>query len=184
MYIALESSRKKIPLGLILLISSLILATVLFILNRKKPINTQVLSPQIITPSPTLIPTATLTPIPTDTPTPSLTPFPTPTPQPTATPTPWPVTEFESYFSEYSAKYQVSIDLLKKIAHCESGISPGAVNGPYGGMFQFTVETWQATRRQMGADPNPDLRFGAKEAIETAAYKIANKGERAWANCL
>jgi hypothetical protein len=51
-------------------------------------------------------------------------------------------------------------------------------------MYQFTSETWAATRRQMGADPNPDLRFGAKEAIETAAFKIANKGESAWANCL
>lgn len=50
-------------------------------------------------------------------------------------------------------------------------------------MYQFTTETWIATRKSMGADTNPDLRYGAKEAIETAAYKIANGGVNAWANC-
>ena len=78
----------------------------------------------------------------------------------------------------------MSKDLLKKIAFCESGMNPNSTNGPYGGMYQFTVETWQATRGLMGVDTNPDLRFNAEEAIETAAFKIANKGEQAWKNCL
>jgi hypothetical protein len=136
------------------------------------------------TPTSTPIPTLTLTPTPTNTPTPTITPFPTPTPTSTPTPTTMPATSFESYFDEYSSKYKVSKDLLKKIAFCETGMNPGAKNGEYGGMFQFTVETWKATREMMGVDNNPDLRFGAKEAIETAAFKIANHGEKAWMNCL
>ena len=95
-----------------------------------------------------------------------------------------PITSFESYFDQYSSQYDVDKDLLKKIAYCESGMSTGAANGEYGGMYQFTVENWQVTRQEMGADPNPDLRFGAKEAIETAAYKLARQGEKAWKNCL
>jgi len=72
---------------------------------------------------------------------------------------------------------------MKKIAYCESGGHPGASNGLYGGMFQYTVSTWQATRAQMGADTNPDLRFGAREAIETTAFKLSRGGDGAWANC-
>jgi len=153
-----------------------------FLLVRRNIFDTE--GKLVFFPSPTPIPTATSTPTPTNMPTPTPTPFPTLTPTPTPTPTPFPLTTFESYFDEFSNKYKVSKELLKKIAFCESGVNPGAVNGEYGGMYQFTVETWKATRDMMGADNNPDLRFGAKEAIETAAFKIANKGERAWANCL
>lgn len=131
----------------------------------------------------------------TATPTPSLTPKPTyiptrvPSPIPTSTtipasPTLIPSNQFESYFDEFSAHYNVNKELLKKIALCESGLNPGSVNGEYGGMYQFTIETWRATRNQMGADANPDLRFDASESIKTAAYKISNKGENAWVNCL
>jgi len=94
-----------------------------------------------------------------------------------------PTSAFESYFDEYSKQYGVDKEVMKKIAYCESGGHPGAANGEYGGMFQYSVSTWEATRRQMGADPNPDLRFGAKEAIETTAFKLSRGGERAWINC-
>ena len=135
------------------------------------------------TPAPTLTPTST--PTPTPSPTPTITPSPTPsfTPTPTNTPTPMPVSPFENYFDEFSSKYQVDKDLLKKIAYCESGGHPGAANGEYGGMFQYSISTWQATRQLMGADTNPDLRFGAKEAIETSAFKISRGGVSAWKNC-
>lgn len=72
---------------------------------------------------------------------------------------------------------------MKKIAYCESGGHPGASNGPYGGMFQYTVQTWEATRRLMGADTNPDLRYGAQEAIETTAFKLSRGGDAAWEHC-
>lgn len=142
-----------------------------------------------ITPTPTkyikpsTTPTATPTPLPTATPEPTETPAPTASPTPSPTPTAMPATAFEGYFDQYSQQYGVSKDLLKKIAFCESGVGPGAKNGDYGGMYQFTAETWTATRAQMGADTNPDLRFGAKEAIETAAFKISRGGVDAWANC-
>lgn len=136
------------------------------------------------TPTPTASPTPTHTPTPTLTPTPTPTPTITPTPTPSATPTPLPISDFEAYFDEYSKTYGIDKQVLKKIAYCESGGNPGASSGPYGGMFQFTESTWIATRTKMGLDPNPNLRFGAKESIETAAYKLASGGERAWRNCL
>lgn len=105
-------------------------------------------------------------------------------PTPTHTPTPIPISEFENYFDEFSNQYGVDKELLKKIAYCESGGHPGANSGPYGGMYQFSESTWITTRSNMGADTNPDLRFGAKESIETAAFKISRGGEKAWLNCI
>ena len=169
--------RNKIRIRLITIVLVLIICSILFILFREKTAT----SP---TPTATPTPTSTPTPLPTNTPTPTPRPTVTPTPLPTATPTPFPTTAFEAYFNQYSELYKVNKEQLKKIAFCESGISPGAVNGEYGGMYQFTVETWKATRKLMGRDENPDLRFGAQEAIETAAFKISRGGERAWANCL
>ncbi|MBP9690467.1 transglycosylase family protein [Candidatus Woesebacteria bacterium] len=136
------------------------------------------------TPTPSPTPTPTLTPTPTHTPTPTLTPTQTPTPTPTNTPTPMPTSSFENYFDQYSAQYGVDKELMKKIAFCESGGHPGASNGEYGGMFQYAASTWESTRRQMGMDPNPDLRFGARESIETTAFKLSRGGASAWKNCL
>lgn len=136
-----------------------------------------------LTPTPTPTPTPTLTPTPTSTPMPTFTPAPTSTPKPTLTPTPIPISDFEAYFDQYSSQYEVDKNQLKKIAYCESGGGTGARNGDHGGMFQFSTQTWQHTRSQMGADTNPDLRFGAKESIETAAFKIAHGGITAWKNC-
>lgn len=109
-----------------------------------------------------------------------------PTAMPTLAPTaaPLPATDYEAYFDQYSSAYKVDKELLKHIANCESHFHPGSTNGIYGGMFQFAPSTWSSTRASMGADTNPDLRFDAKEAINTAAFKIANGGADAWAACL
>jgi len=136
------------------------------------------------TPTPTNTPTPTLTPTPTNTPTPIPTQTPTPTSTPTYTPTPLPTSAFEGYFDQYSSQYQIDKELLKKIAYCESGGHPGANSGPYGGMFQFSKSTWIATRSNMGVDTNTDLRYGAKESIETAAFKLSQGGEKAWPHCI
>jgi hypothetical protein len=142
----------------------------------------------------TTVPVATLSPSPIATPQPTLLPSPLPTtspiPQPTSPPTPhptappMPASSHEELFNLYSSQYKVDKDLMKRIAQCESGQRPEAVNGPYGGMYQFHASTWVSTRTAMGADTNPDLRFDARAAIETAAFKIANGGQMAWANCL
>lgn len=127
---------------------------------------------------PTPTPTVTLTPTPTSTPTPTF------TPTSTLTPTPMPATVYEEYFDTYSRQYNIDKNVLKKIAYCESGMGTGASNGEYGGIYQFSSGSWEATRREMGADTNLDLRFGAKESIETAAFKISRYGANAWQNCL
>lgn len=94
-----------------------------------------------------------------------------------------PVTGYDGMIETYGAQYRVDANILKKIASCESGFNPNALNGPYGGMYQFAAQTWINTRSQMGRDTNPDLRFDAKEAIMTAAFKISRDGTGAWANC-
>ena len=138
------------------------------------------------TPTPTLTLTPTPTRTPTPTPTPTNTPTPTITPTPTVTPTPTllPPSPFEEDFDRASAEFNVSKEQLKKIAKCESGYRTGAANGEYGGMYQFLTSTWVSTRREMGQDENPDLRFSATESIRTAAYKISKGGANAWRNCL
>ncbi|MBP7966878.1 transglycosylase family protein [Candidatus Woesebacteria bacterium] len=136
------------------------------------------------TPTPTSTPTPTFTPTPTPTSTPSPTLTPTPTFTPTPTLSPMPQTQYEEYFDTYSQQYSVDKNIMKKIAYCESGMGSGAQNGPYGGMFQYTEETWKSVRTQMGQDTNPALRFGVKESIETAAFQISRYGTTAWKGCL
>jgi len=91
--------------------------------------------------------------------------------------------DIHSAFKEYSQKYGVDEGLLKKIAECESGFNPEAVNGPYAGMFQFTSSSWISTRTEMGLNADPDLRFNGSESIRTAAFKISKYGTSAWPVC-
>jgi hypothetical protein len=138
-------------------------------------------------PTPSPLPTQTITP--TQEPSPTQTPIPTqsPTPRPTATPTPTiiPVTsqQLDAWFTEYSNHYSIERRKLWLMAVCESNLKPHAINGDYGGLYQFSTNTWISTRRQMNADPNPQLRFNAEEAIKTAAFKISTVGLSAWPNC-
>ena len=135
-------------------------------------------------PSPSPIPT----PKPSPNPSPSLLPFnleEEPSPSPTPKPIPIVINneQLNSFFSKYAEIYNVDEQLLKQIAVCESKMNPRAVNGPYGGLFQFTPNTWATTRQTMPADTNPDLRFNPEEAIKTAAFKISRGGIGAWPNC-
>jgi hypothetical protein len=127
------------------------------------------------------------TPTPTFTPTPSPTPSPkpTPTPSPSPTPTPIPVTsgQLDTWFTQYANHYSVDRSLLWRIAVCESGLKPGATNWIYGGMFQFSPNTWIANRKTMGLDTNPDLRFHPEESIKTAAFLLSTRGPGAWPSC-
>ena len=127
------------------------------------------------------------TPTPTSTPTPSPTPTNTPTPLPTSTPTPtpYPVTsqQLDDWFTKYANQYSVDRSLLWHIAACETGLRPNATNWIYGGMFQFSPNTWEANRIVMGLDPNPTLRFNPEESIKTAAFLLSTRGPGAWPNC-
>lgn len=93
--------------------------------------------------------------------------------------------DIDPLFEKYAAEYGISSTTLKIIAKCESGFNPGAQskNGLYGGLFQFSASTWKSTRKAMGLDENPDLRFNAEEAIKTTSFKIANGGIGAWPHC-
>lgn len=117
----------------------------------------------------------------------SETPIPTPTRKPTLSPTPTRVvyksSDFDEWFTKYSQKESIDRNLLRRIAVCESGLNPRAVNGIYGGLFQFSTGTWISNRRAMNMDTNPELRFHPEEAIRTAAFRIATVGIHAWPNC-
>lgn len=107
-------------------------------------------------------------------------------PQPVVQKIPVPAPEeLEQLFTKYAAEHGISSDTLKVIANCESHYNPNALskNGLYGGMFQFSASTWKSTRKAMGLDENPDLRFNAEEAIRTTAYKISKNGVGAWPHC-
>lgn len=154
-------------------------------------IKTEIISPladadvlgetDVTEPSPSLelIPSPISEPTPTPTPRPTPKPIPTPTPLPTAAT----AVQMDTWFTQYSGSQSVSIEMLRKIAVCESGYNQFAQNEIYGGLFQFSSSTWVSTRLQMNADSNPDLRFNAEEAIKTAAFRIATIGSAAWPNC-
>lgn len=151
------------------------------------------LSKNFIQPSPqVLAKIVEATPDPTPTPAPSISPSPSikPTPKPSATfipsPTPKPsptAQQLDEWFTKYSNEQSISRDLLWKIAVCESKLNPNAKNGDYGGMFQFSTQTWITTRKRMNKDTNPQLRFDSESAIHTAAFRIATIGAAAWPNC-
>jgi len=105
------------------------------------------------------------------------------TPLPTKTPPRKAPENLEALFTKYSKQYGIDGNKFKQIAHCESTFHPDATNGDYGGLYQFSTSTWQSTRKSMGLDPNPDLRFDAEEAIKTAAYKMSLVGFSPWPTC-
>jgi len=140
----------------------------------------------ILKPTPTLTPTPT----PTSTPTPSPTPSPRPTPTPTMTPTPTPLPQptynseqINVFIERFAGQYGVDPNLLRHIAVCESNFNPAAINGPYAGLYQFSLITWKNNRQLMSEETNTDLRFNAEEAVQTAAFIISIGRGSIWPNC-
>jgi len=131
--------------------------------------------------SPTLLPTTIPTPEPTD--------IPSPIPSPTNIPTPTPTkvinapADLEPLFDEFSKTFNVDEYKLKKIADCESHFNRSVWKDPYAGMYQFTETTWTKYRNMMNKDPNINLRFGARESIETAAFVLSIGNEHIWPVC-
>ena len=93
--------------------------------------------------------------------------------------------ELEQFFEQYASEYGISSETLKIIAKCESNFNAQIVskNGLYAGLYQYSAATWKSTRKQMGLEENPDLRFDAQEAIRTSAFKISRGGISAWPTC-
>lgn len=129
---------------------------------------------------------------PAPTPTPTNTPFPTPTPIPptptaTQTPTLTPIiiapANLEELFAKYSNEYSIDKELMKRIAHCESGLNPAAATSLYGGLYQFSEFLWISTRTLTGHNSDPNIRFNAEESIRTAAFMISQNHLEIWPNC-
>lgn len=103
--------------------------------------------------------------------------------KPTPAPIPTPTEDINSLIQKYADQYGVDANIMKIIANCESGFRQEAVNGNFGGMYQFLASTWSSNRKAMGLDPNPNLRFNGEEAIKTAAFKMGRDGYGAWPSC-
>jgi len=155
------------------------------IFEQEDKTETQVLSQEV---------TATETPTPTPTETPLETPTPTAistakaTPSPTPTPTiivqpQYSSQEINGFIERFSSQYGVDPNVVRYIAICESGFNPLAEVAGYAGLFQFGPVTWANIRKQIGEDTNPDLRFNAEEAAQTAAYALSQGKGAIWPNC-
>lgn len=106
-----------------------------------------------------------------------------PTPQSDSTPNNTPPASLEAQIRHYADLYGADPEIMISIAHCESGFRADAVNGPYGGMYQFLASTWKSNRRAMGLSDDPSLRFDHEESIKTAAFKMGRDGYGAWPAC-
>lgn len=123
---------------------------------------------------------------PTPTPTPRPTPTRKPTPPPTPTPKPQPQftpAEISGFTDKYGILYGVDANVVRHVVLCESGLHPNAKNGPYAGLFQFDIRTWQIYRTKMGLPTDPDLRYHAEEAVKTGTYVLSLQKYGLWPNC-
>jgi soluble lytic murein transglycosylase-like protein len=92
-------------------------------------------------------------------------------------------TPYMAEMEKFGKEYGIDPRKLQRMAKCESTFNPKAVNSIYGGLYQFSPATWKSTRKSMGLDADPNLRFDPEEAIKTTAFKIAHGGIRAWPVC-
>jgi len=109
------------------------------------------------------------------------------TPTPTIIPTPTAQvsapTDLEVLFNEFANQYAVDANYLKSIADCEAHFNNAVLVDDYAGMYQFTTSTWIHYRNLMSKDPNPNLRFGKRESIETAAFVVSIGKSGIWPSC-
>lgn len=91
--------------------------------------------------------------------------------------------QIHGFIDRFAVQYGVDPNVLRAIAICESGFRAEAINGKYAGLFQFSQNSWSVNRSLMGEDPDPQLRFSAEEAVQTAAYLISKGKSGMWPNC-
>ena len=106
-----------------------------------------------------------------------------PAPKPTAVPTPASSQEVNELIDRFSVQYGVNPNVLRHMILCESGFNSSAVNHIYVGLFQFDTSTWINFRKQIGEDPDPKLRFSAKDSVQTGTYAISKGKGNLWPNC-
>jgi hypothetical protein len=149
-------------------------------LTRDRDREENILGEMVITEtiSPTAVPTSTPLPTPTLKPKPTIKPTPTSKPQPKFT-----SEQIYGFTERFGGQYGVDPNVLRHVALCESTFKPEARNYIYAGLYQFDTRTWKVYRQKMGEDPDPDLRYNAEEAVQTAAYAISLGQLRLWPNC-
>jgi len=145
-------------------------------LNPKKQVLAENIERQLPIPSPTPKPSAT--PKPTLKPKPTVKPTSTPKPQPKYT-----AEEIYNFTNSFGGQYGVDANVLRYVAICESGFKPEAKNYIYGGLYQFDAATWKTFRKKMGENTDPDLRYDARSAVQTAAFTISLGYTKLWPNC-
>lgn len=151
----------------------------IYSIQKRKTVNKVLAVTTIITPSSSPEITPELTPIPT----PRVTATPKPTPSPVPQPT-FSSQQINEFISRFSSQYNVSPDILRYIALCESGFNPQAVKLSYAGLYQFGPVTWKNIRKEMGEDTDINLRFNAEEAVQTAAYTLHVNNAGIWPHCI
>jgi soluble lytic murein transglycosylase-like protein len=127
---------------------------------------------------PTVAPTPTPSPTTSPTPVSTLKPTPVPIPKPTYT-----SQQINEFIERFASQYGVDPNVIRSIALCESGFNSNAVNLDYAGLFQFGPITWKNIRKEIGEDPDINLRFNAEESVQTAAYAISIGKRGIWPNC-
>ncbi len=127
-----------------------------------------------------------ISPIASPTSTPTLTPNATPSTQLKFSPTPTntPTEEINAHIDRFGNQYGVDPNVIRHIAICESGLKSNATNGPYVGLFQYAPTTWSNIRKEMNENPDIDLRYSAKDSIQTAAYSLSIGKGKIWPNCM
>lgn len=105
------------------------------------------------------------------------------TPLPTPTFSPASSQEINGFIDRFGSQYAVDQNVLRHIAICESGFNSSAINYIYVGLFQFDSTTWKNIRIEMGEDPAVNLRFSAKDSVQTAAYALSKGKGGLWPNC-
>ncbi len=111
-------------------------------------------------------------------------------PSPTLIPTPttipalaYTLEQIYHLMDDFAGQYGLGANTLRHMAVCESGFNPLSKTKIYGGLFQFDTQTWQTYRRKPSLDPDPDLRFDAREAVHTAAYMLSLHLSHLWPAC-
>jgi len=139
---------------------------------------------KVVTPSPSPSPSPKPTKKPTPTPSPTASPSPTPTGTPGPTPDVWSPPDMTPIFQNYANVYGIDVNILERLANCESHFNPNAVSGDYVGMFQFSSSSWVTFRGEMGFDASVALRSNIEESIRTAAYVLQTRGTAPWPACI
>ena len=93
--------------------------------------------------------------------------------------------ELDAMMKRFEGQFALEKDVLKNIAKCVSDYNPNLFDDSRIGLFQFQEPTWIELREKLGEETDPNLRFFAEEATQTAGYVLANDldPDGIWGDC-